>query len=126
MSEQDLISVIVPVYNAEKYLDRGLASLAAQTHKNIEKHLLIILNIWFLTLNVKKILINNIIINNKNNSIYFNGIKLPIIASIENIKPNNKNINSIIKSNLLLILLLFIYITNIYYIMFIKYCTFKK
>ena len=32
----DLISVIVPVYNCEKYLDRCIESLINQTYKNIE------------------------------------------------------------------------------------------
>ena len=34
--EKDLISVIVPVYNVEKYLDRCLESIINQTYKNIE------------------------------------------------------------------------------------------
>jgi len=32
----DLISVIVPVYNVEKYLSRCIDSILAQTHKNLE------------------------------------------------------------------------------------------
>ena len=32
----DLISIVVPVYNVEKYLDRNLQSLVKQTYKNIE------------------------------------------------------------------------------------------
>ena len=36
MSEQFLISVVIPVYNAKKYLDRCLASIVNQTYKNIE------------------------------------------------------------------------------------------
>ena len=35
MSEP-LISVIVPVYNVEKYLDRCVKSILGQTYKNIE------------------------------------------------------------------------------------------
>lgn len=31
-----LVSVIVPIYNVEKYLDQCLASIEAQTHENIE------------------------------------------------------------------------------------------
>ena len=31
--EQDLISVIVPVYNVEKYLDRCMESLLGQTDR---------------------------------------------------------------------------------------------
>ena len=34
--EKDLISIIVPVYNAEKYLDRCIESIVNQTYKNIE------------------------------------------------------------------------------------------
>ena len=35
MSEP-LISVIVPVYNAEKYLRKCVASIRAQTYRNLE------------------------------------------------------------------------------------------
>ena len=31
-----LVSVIVPIYNVEKYLDQCLSSIEAQTHKEIE------------------------------------------------------------------------------------------
>lgn len=34
--EADLVSVIIPVYNAEQYLDRCISSVANQTYKNIE------------------------------------------------------------------------------------------
>ena len=34
--ELDKISVIVPIYNAEKYLDRCLSSIIGQTYKNLE------------------------------------------------------------------------------------------
>ena len=33
---QSLVSVIVPIYNVEKYLDQCLDSIEAQTHKNLE------------------------------------------------------------------------------------------
>jgi len=36
MSEMPLISVIVPVYRVEKYLDRCLASIVGQTYRNLE------------------------------------------------------------------------------------------
>ncbi len=36
MTDQPLISVVVPVYNTEKYLSGCLDSLLAQTEKNIE------------------------------------------------------------------------------------------
>lgn len=36
MSEMPLISVIVPVYRVEKYLDRCIASIAGQTYRNLE------------------------------------------------------------------------------------------
>ncbi|MBE6127678.1 MAG: glycosyltransferase [Erysipelotrichaceae bacterium] len=32
----DLISVIVPIYNAEKYLDRCIKSISGQSHKNLQ------------------------------------------------------------------------------------------
>lgn len=36
MKESDLISVIVPVYNVEKYLDECLTSIIQQTYRNVE------------------------------------------------------------------------------------------
>lgn len=36
MTEHDLISIIVPVYNVEKYLDRCINSLVNQTYRNLE------------------------------------------------------------------------------------------
>lgn len=38
--EKDLISVIIPVYNAEKYLGRCIECVLAQTYKNIEIYLI--------------------------------------------------------------------------------------
>ena len=35
-NDEDLISIIVPVYNVEKYLEQCLESLLNQTYKNIE------------------------------------------------------------------------------------------
>ena len=34
--EKDLISVIVPVYNVEKYLEECVNSIIKQTYKNLE------------------------------------------------------------------------------------------
>lgn len=34
--DNDLISIIIPVYNVEKYLDRCMDSIINQTHKNLE------------------------------------------------------------------------------------------
>lgn len=36
IEEKDLISVIVPVYNVEKYLDKCIRSIKNQTYKNLE------------------------------------------------------------------------------------------
>lgn len=36
VSEEDLISVIVPIYNVEKYLDKCIQSIINQTYKNLE------------------------------------------------------------------------------------------
>ena len=36
MEEQDLISVIIPVYNVELYLDKCLASVMAQSYRNLQ------------------------------------------------------------------------------------------
>lgn len=36
MSKNDLISIIVPVYNTQDYLDKCLQSIIDQTYKNIE------------------------------------------------------------------------------------------
>lgn len=35
-NKEDLVSVIIPVYNAEKYLDRCVESIVQQTYKNLE------------------------------------------------------------------------------------------
>ena len=35
----DLVSVVVPVYNVEKFLDRCLKSIVEQTYKNLEINL---------------------------------------------------------------------------------------
>ena len=34
--KQDLISVIVPIYNVEKYLEECISSIINQTYKNLE------------------------------------------------------------------------------------------
>ncbi len=34
--EQNLVSVIIPVYNVERYLDACVASVCSQTYQNIE------------------------------------------------------------------------------------------
>ena len=36
MTPQPLISVIVPIYNVEKYLDNCVKSIVNQTYKNLE------------------------------------------------------------------------------------------
>ena len=36
VEEKALISVIVPVYKVEKYLDKWVCSILAQTYKNLE------------------------------------------------------------------------------------------
>lgn len=35
--ENDLVSIIVPIYNLEKYIDKCIKSLISQTYRNIEK-----------------------------------------------------------------------------------------
>ena len=34
--ENRLVSVVVPIYNVEKYLDRCINSIVNQTYKNLE------------------------------------------------------------------------------------------
>lgn len=36
MQEQDLITIVVPVYNVEKYLKKCIESIIGQTYKKIE------------------------------------------------------------------------------------------
>ena len=36
LDKQELVSIIVPVYKVEKYLDRCVESLISQTYENIE------------------------------------------------------------------------------------------
>ena len=36
MEEQKLISVIIPVYNTAKYLDKCIVSVIKQTYKSLE------------------------------------------------------------------------------------------
>lgn len=36
MNTEELVSVIVPIYNVEKYLNECIESIVAQTYKNIE------------------------------------------------------------------------------------------
>ena len=33
---QELITIVVPVYNVEQYLERSIVSIIQQTYKNIE------------------------------------------------------------------------------------------
>ena len=34
--DRELISIIIPLYNAEKYIDRCITSIIAQTYKNLQ------------------------------------------------------------------------------------------
>ena len=36
MTENEIISVIIPIYNVEKYLDKCIRSVVEQTYKNLE------------------------------------------------------------------------------------------
>ena len=36
MTENEIISVIIPIYNVERYLDKCIRSVVEQTYKNLE------------------------------------------------------------------------------------------
>lgn len=36
MKNEDLISIIVPIYNVEKFIDKCMETILGQTYKNIE------------------------------------------------------------------------------------------
>ena len=63
-----LISIIIPVYNGEKTLNKTLESIAAQTYKNIE---VIIVNDGS-TDNTEKVFERFVTKNNLNNTYLFN------------------------------------------------------
>ena len=44
MISEPLISVIVPVYNVEGYLDQCLESIVGQSYRHLEIHLAVIIN----------------------------------------------------------------------------------
>ena len=41
--KEELTSIIVPIYNVEKYIDKGIESLCNQDYENIEIILVILL-----------------------------------------------------------------------------------